>query len=463
MSKSTRAQILLVEDTLSLAYTYMEYLKPEPYAVTHAATGADALAAIDGSDFDVVLLDLNLPDMDGLDILRRIKRDGIDATVVVITAHGSVNVAVDCMREGARDFIVKPFAAERLKVTLRNVIEVRSLSRTMETISLGMTGEGPHGFVGRSPEMQAVYRIVDSAAASDATAFIVGESGTGKEVCAEAIHKTSRRRNGPFVALNCSAIPHGLIESELFGHVKGAFTGATNERDGAAKRADGGTLFLDEIGEMEVELQSKLLRLIQSKTFTKVGGGKEERTDVRFVCATNRDPLAEVQAGRFREDLYYRLNVIPIQMPALRERGGDVALLAETFLKRFAKEEGKAFAHFDDEAMGAMTAHPWPGNVRELQNVIRNIVVLNDGEIVSRAMLPPLAVPPGGPAPRTSAAPMRPAGGEEDDGAIVPLADIERRAIERAIALCGGNIPKAAALLDVAPSTIYRKKQAWGG
>ena len=460
------AKVLLIEDTLSLALTYQEYLKREPYAVRHVANGAEAVAALSEDDFDIVLLDLVLPDMDGLDILRRIQRDGLDCAVVVVTAHGSVNIAVDCMREGARDFIMKPFNAERLRVTLRNVAEVRSLARTVETLASDFTGNGRHGFVGRSPEMQAMYRTIDGAAASNATVFVTGESGTGKELCAAAVHRDSRRRAKPFVALNCGAIPHGLIESELFGHVKGAFTGATNEREGAAKRADGGTLFLDEIGEMEIDLQSKLLRLIQSKTFTKVGGSKEESVDIRFVCATNRDPLADVRAGRFREDLYYRLNVIPIALPPLRERGADVGLLAEHFLRSFAKEEGKAFTEFDAEAMARLQSHLWPGNVRELENVVRNVVVLNDGAVVTRDMLPTLSEGAGAPtAPLAFARPAasaRPNGAmDEDHHEILPLAEVERRAIERAILACGGNIPKAAAMLDVAPSTIYRKRQAW--
>lgn len=457
----SKANVLLVEDTLSLALTYTEYLKHEPYRLRHAETGAQAIAALNEEDFDIVLLDLVLPDMDGLEILRRIERDGLDCAVIVITAHGSVNVAVDCMREGARDFIMKPFNAERLRVTLRNVAETRSLARKVEKMAEDFSGDGRHGFIGRSLEMQAVYKTIDSASASNATVFITGESGTGKEVCANAIHCAGRRRNRPFVALNCGAIPHGLIESELFGHVKGAFTGATGEREGAAKRADGGTLFLDEIGEMEIDLQSKLLRLIQSRSFTKVGGAKEESVDIRIICATNRDPLADVRAGRFREDLYYRLNVIPIALPPLRERGGDVGLLALHFLKSFAKEEGKRFAGFDDEAAMRLERHPWPGNVRELENVVRNVAVLNDAETATAAMLPPLME---GAAPVRNIAAIRPAAmPAEGEAAILPLADVERRAIEQAIALCGGNIPKAAAMLDVAPSTIYRKKQGWGG
>ena len=320
--------------------------------------------------------------------------------------------------------------------------------------------------------MQAIYRIIDSAAGSKATVFISGESGTGKELCAEAIHQKSPRANKPFVAINCGAIPKDLMESEIFGHVKGAFTGAIAEREGAAARANGGTLFLDEVCELDLSLQTKLLRFVQTGTFQKVGGERMEEVDVRFLCATNRDPVAEVAAGRFREDLFYRLHVIPIHLPPLRERGNDVLLVAQKILEAFAAEEGRRFARFTPECEAALAAYPWPGNVRELQNVIRNVVVLNDGDVVSLDMLPSpvgrltvpsqqadaaVAMPPSA----TAALPERDGADDTTPESIRPLADMEREAINRAIRLCGGNIPKAAHFLGVSASTIYRKKQAW--
>jgi DNA-binding NtrC family response regulator len=311
--------------------------------------------------------------------------------------------------------------------------------------------------------MQAVYRIIESAAPSKATVFITGESGTGKEVCAEAIHQCSPRREQPFIALNCAAIPHDLMESEIFGHVKGSFTGAQGDRKGAASLADGGTLFLDEICEMDLDLQSKLLRFIQTGTLQRVGSGKLETVDVRFICATNRDPLLEVKAGRFREDLYYRLHVIPLYLPPLRERGEDILLLARSLLQNYAKEENKRFRDFDAAAARVLLDYPWPGNVRELQNVVRNIVVLNDKELVSPDILPPplngvraLAVATTA-AQQPAATATTPAVG----GPIRPLWLVEKEVIEQAIASCDGNIPKAAALLEISPSTIYRKKQGW--
>ncbi len=374
------ANILLVEDSISLAELYAEELRQADLPVTHVELGKQALAAIRKSVPDVVLLDLGLPDMDGLDILRLIDEEQIPTTVIIITAQGSLNVAVEAMRLGAYDFLVKPFTGERLAVTVNNALERSELKRTVEVFKEDFARNSFHGFVGESLEMQAVYRVIESAAASKATLFITGESGTGKEVCAQAIHRSSPRAKGPFTAINCAAIPNELIESEIFGHVKGAFTGATSDRDGAATLADGGTLFLDEICEMDIGLQAKLLRFIQTGTFQKVGSGKEEKVDIRLVCATNRDPWQEVEAGRFREDLYFRLHVIPMHLPRLADRGDDVLLIAEHFLRTISEEEGKAFQHIAPDAAALISSYDWPGNVRELENIMRNAVVLQDSE-----------------------------------------------------------------------------------
>jgi two-component system repressor protein LuxO len=348
--------------------------------------------------------------------------------------------------------------------------------------------------------MQAVYRTIESVARSRASIFITGESGTGKELAAEAVHKVSGRHGG-FVALNCGAIPRDLLESEIFGHVKGAFTGATDTRIGAARQADGGTLFLDEIGEMPLEMQVKLLRFVQTGTFQPVGGSKPEKVDVRFVCATNRDPLAEVEAGRFREDLYYRLYVVPIELPPLRVRDGDPVLIARHFLKTYAKEERKRFRIFEPEAEAAIRAYPWPGNVRQLQNAVRNAVVMHDAERLEAAMLPamllrappraaasmppvglPAAIPqpvvpppeaaaapapasaePEAPAPAWTRAPMPPPEPLPRPAAIEiqPLWQMEKRLIMAALEQTQQDVPRAASLLEINPSTIYRKLQAW--
>ncbi len=484
------SNILVIEDSPSLSRVYARYLEQGGYACTVAATGGAALDLMAKAAPDAILLDLKLPDMYGLDLLSKVIVDDDPPPVIVITAHGSVNVAVEAMQAGATDFLVKPFKADRLLTALGNVRQRTQMRRLADV----KPHDGPrntyHKFIGASPKMQAVYRTIESAAPSKATVFITGESGTGKELCAEAIHACSGRAKAELVALNCAAIPRDLIESEIFGHHKGAFTGAISDRVGAAAQADGGTLFLDEICEMDLNLQSKLLRFIQTGRFTPVGGTKEVSVDVRFVCATNRHPLVEVTEGRFREDLYYRLHVVPVHMPPLRERDGDVIEIAEQMLESFAAEEGKAFKSFSPEVIAALRAHTWPGNIRELLNVVRNIVVLHDGDAVTLDMLPAMmaqtqhavsqhhglpgqAAAPAHMAPASPAAPstIEADGGQapmainrlprtEDD--IRPLKDVERAFIEAAIDACGGNIPRAAARLGISASTIYRKRLDWG-
>jgi DNA-binding NtrC family response regulator len=364
------------------------------------------------------------------------------------------------MREGAYDFIVKPFAPDRLIVTVRNALDRRRLETLAAANDIVKSGKFC-GLIGASLPMRGVYNVIENAAASRATVFITGESGTGKELCAEAIHQLSPRRDGPFIAVNCGAIPRELMESEMFGHVRGAFTGAVGMRTGAIAQAKGGTLFLDEICEMELALQVKLLRVIQSGEFQKVGGSEVERADIRVVCATNRDPWKEVQAGRFREDLYYRLHVVPCAMPPLRERDDDILMIARHFLGEYAKEEGKLFAEFDDGAAERLRRYAWPGNIRELQNLLRNVVLFNQGTTVADAMLPRLEA---GGAPRpVFDAPVTalPRAERPSLGTIRPLWMVEKEAIEEALGICGGNVPRAAAMLEVNPSTLYRRKAEW--
>jgi DNA-binding NtrC family response regulator len=311
--------------------------------------------------------------------------------------------------------------------------------------------------------MARVYAKINSVAPSMATVFITGESGTGKELCAQAIHDGSARAAGPFIPLNCGAIPPDLLESEVFGHMKGSFTGAISDKPGAAAAADGGTLFLDEICEMDIGLQTKLLRFLQTSTVQPVGSTKPRKVNVRIVCATNRDPLDAVRRGQFREDLYYRLFVVPVHMPPLRERGDDVIEIAEAALARFAAEEGRRFDGLDDEVQALFRRHPWPGNVRQLLNVIRNVVVLNPGGLVHVGMLPfELVHELERPAPLA-----RPDANADDEPNLEglmgrSLAEIERLVVEATIARFGGSVPKAARVLDVSPSTLYRKREAWG-
>ncbi|NVJ97349.1 MAG: sigma-54-dependent Fis family transcriptional regulator [Alphaproteobacteria bacterium] len=459
-SKQNNSSILIVEDSPTLALTYREYLRQAGHEAIIADTGAKAVAAIADNKPQVILLDLKLPDMEGIDILRKLKAEQNDARVIVITAHGSVKVAVEAMQEGASDFILKPFAAERLITTVRNNLEIKRLAGLVEQYAGGQKKKFGR-FIGISPSMQAVYRMIEDCASSKASVFVMGPSGTGKELCAESIHNQSPRRERAFVALNCAAIPANLIESEIFGHKKGAFTGATADRDGAAVAADGGTLFLDEICEMPLDLQAKLLRFIQTGDVVPVGSNTPIKVNVRFVCATNRNPWEEVEAGRFREDLYYRLHVVPIHVPPLAERGQDVLMIARHMLETYSEEEEKNFTEITKEAEARLLAHSWPGNVRELGNVIQSAVVLNDGPELTNEMLDRLM----GPARRRTERQTQIIGavdsGLSNSGAIEPLAIVERRVIENAIKICGGKVRLAAKRLEVNPSTLYRKLKEW--
>lgn len=466
MNSSLR--VLVVEDTASLALTFAGQLEAAGCEVDVVGDGTEARRRVEHAHqpYDVVLLDLKLPDCDGLQLLEMAPEFVEQSSVVVITADGSINRAIQAMRLGAYDFLVKPVAPERLTTTVSRAGERRVLEREVSAARRMNRRERFHGFVGASDAMQAVYRAIENVANSKATVFVTGESGTGKEVTAEAIHQISDRSNGNFVAINCGAIPENLLESELFGHVKGAFTGALENRVGAAKEADGGTLFLDEICEMELKLQVKLLRFLQTGMIQRVGSSRPEAVNVRVICATNRDPAAEVAAGRFREDLFYRLSVLPIELPPLRQRGDDIGLLAQSFLDRFAAEENKYFQPLDAELIGQIQRHSWPGNVRELQNAMRRAVVMSAG--------PKLALPasPGGetaPGVNPSASTREPALPTADSDTPLPpsgfdgmtLEQIERWAIERAIERCGGSIPAAARALDTSPSTLYRKRERW--
>ncbi|WP_087016143.1 sigma-54-dependent transcriptional regulator [Thaumasiovibrio subtropicus] len=480
MEAEAKKRVLMVEDTASVAALYKSYLNPLGMHVDIVGTGGEAKTYVSENPPDLILLDLRLPDIQGMEVLEFVKSLHADLPVIIMTAHGSIDVAVEAMRLGARDFLIKPCEADGLRITVSNVFKRKvAPPEGGEVIATDETGtDGTHyqGFIGKSLKMQGVYRIIESAAASKATVFITGESGTGKEVCADAIHSASPRKGGPFVAINCAAIPKELIESELFGHLKGAFTGAAAERKGAVELAHNGTLFLDELCEMDLDLQSKLLRFIQTGVFHKLGSSKEMKVDVRFVCATNRDPWEEVKAGRFREDLYYRLHVIPLKLPPLCERGDDVIEIARSLLAHMAVEEKKPFVRFDDEVVDIFRKYNWPGNVRQLQNVIRNIVVLNSAEAVAKEMLPPplneisgvnLALEEVG-EPTLSTQDVvqsQPSSLEKSDVTqsrpILPLWQVEKQAIEAAIEACDGNIPRAAGLLEVSPSTIYRKLQTW--
>lgn len=471
---SDSSNILIVEDSPSQARIYQAQLQTAGHNIKIAETGSAAEKLVNKEEFDCILLDLGLPDMNGNELLDRWQKEKKSTSVVVITANGSINTAVESIKLGAFDFLTKPFSDQRLMTTVNNALANSQLKSTVQTYQQKIDRNSFCEFVGSSLPMQSVYHTLESAANSKASVFITGESGTGKELAANAIHKLSPRSSAPFIAINCSAIPENLMESELFGHVKGAFTGATSDRDGVASLAHGGTLFLDEICEMDVGLQAKLLRFIQLGTYQKVGGKTTRQADIRFVTATNKDPLEQVRLNKFREDLYYRLHVVPVRMPALRERSKDVEQIAYHFLETISQEEGKAFKTISNDAMASLLSCDWPGNVRELENTIRNIIVLNDGSELDLPMLQNVfsnqqarcfdgnfSEPQQ--APLDSRAPLN--HGEhiyQNSGdRTLPLWQVERDAIEGAIENTNGNIQKAARVLEISPSTIYRKREHW--
>jgi two-component system repressor protein LuxO len=454
--------ILIVEDSPSLAMTAQAHLEPLGHTVLIAGDGKSAWEILNSRPVDCVLLDLKLPDIDGITILEELRTRPAPPAVIVVTANASLATAVHAVRSGAFDYLVKPFAPTRLTTTVEIALGSVALRREVETLRRTVERAEFADFVGRSLPMQAVYRTIEAAAQSTASVFITGESGTGKELAAEALHRLSPRKARQLVILNCGAIPRDLLESTIFGHVRGAFTGATTDQEGAAARSDGGTLFLDELGEMDIALQTKLLRFIQTGTYQRVGDPVTRRADIRFVAATNRDPAEAVREGRLREDLFYRLNVVPLRMPPLRDRGEDIILIARRFLTQFAQADRKSFTAFAPEVEARLLAFSWPGNVRQLQNVVRNVVVLHDGKIVTPAMLPPLEDNASPPREAPAVAVLRPAAlPDAEDGEILPLAAMERRYIERAIDSCGGNLQEAARKLGISPSTIYRKKEGW--
>ncbi|WP_422369097.1 sigma-54-dependent transcriptional regulator [Pelagibius sp.] len=466
-------EILIIEDTGSLLILYSEWLRNAGLDVDTAESGTEALEKLRSGFYRVALLDLQLPDLTGFDVLRVIGEEAIPTAVVVVTSDASINTAVEAMRAGAYDFVVKPVSESRLVTTTANAVERQALQKVVDDVRGSVDEIRRHGFVGSSPVMLGVYKTIESVASSTVPVFITGESGTGKEICAEAIHRAGPRSKKPFIALNCAAIPKDLIESEIFGHVQGAFTGATKSRVGAAKSADGGTLFLDEICELDLSLQAKLLRFLQTGTVQPVGSDKATAVNLRIVCATNREPRLEVAEGRFREDLFYRLHVVPLRLPALRARGADILELAASFLAEYASDDGKSFKAFSPEAETRLMAHDWPGNVRELQNVIRGAVVLNDAKVLTADMLGLADEGLGGAAPGpTEGVRIMP---EPQGNAELPLsgdasitlaldrsfAENERKLIEAVIDRCDGSVPKAARILNVSPSTIYRKREAW--
>jgi two-component system response regulator HydG len=443
-----RGRILVADDDAGARSGLATLLRSEGFEVDLAEDGERALARLQETAPDVLVTDLQMPGLDGLQLLEQAKEATPELVAILVTAFADVDTAVQAMQKGAEHYLTKPVQTDELLVVIDRALERRRLeleatelrSRLREHLSFG-------NIVGSSPAMQAVFDVVEQVASTKATVLITGESGTGKELVAQAIHQNGPRSKAPFVKLHCAALAETILESELFGHEKGAFTGAVGRREGRFKQAEGGTLFLDEIGEISPAIQVKLLRFLQERTFERVGGNETLRVDVRIIAATNRDLQAEVAAGKFREDLFYRLNVVNIEMPPLRARPSDLLPLAAHFLERFAKDNGKRIEGFADDAIERIGAYRWPGNVRELENVIERAVVLCDGSKLTAKHLPT------GVGPSTRA------------GVRIPgstMDEIERHAIVSTLEACGGRTAQAAQMLDISIRKIQYKIHEYG-
>jgi len=438
--------LLLVEDTASLRKLYSSVLERSGYEVLAVATLADARTAMAEAEPDVVLLDLMLPDGDGMALVSEAAGALPRCKVIVITANGSIHRAVEAMRAGAFDLLPKPVESQHLLNVVMNALSEARMDRAEPA-------RPPLGFIGSSPAMHAVFKRVRKVAGSMAPVLVTGESGTGKQICAEAIHELSSRADGPFVTVNCASVSAEMLEPEIFGS-DGAEPGL-----GAVLQAEGGTLFLDEFCDMDQRLQGLLLKLLQNSAFVPPGSNVARMTNTRVICATSRDPLTEVRAGRLRADLYYRLHVLPIHLPPLRERGGDVIEIAEALLEKICAREGRDVPRLAEDVRALFRDHPWPGNVRQLNNVLWSVVVNAPGPVITRA-----ALPDGFAEAAEGLAPGRPVTPDEAVDALagLTLAEVERRLIERTIALHEGSVPAAARQLGVSPSTIYRKLESWG-
>ncbi|MCY1009258.1 sigma-54 dependent transcriptional regulator [Nannocystis pusilla] len=445
-----KGRILVVDDEPNARQGLQKLLRHEGYEVRIDADGAAALRTAGEFVPDVVVTDLRMPGMDGMELLKRLREQDRDIPVIVATAFGDISSAVAAMRVGADDYITKPIDIDGLVLSIERAMERRSLRIEAENLrrqARDRDGSGLQGLLGTSPAMQSVYRMAKQVSGSRATVLLTGESGTGKGELARAIHALGPRAKEPFIALHCAALAESLLESELFGHEKGSFTGADRQRQGRFEQAHKGTLFLDEIGEISPTLQVKLLRVLQERTFERVGGGESIKVDVRLIAATNRDLAREVREGRFREDLFYRLNVVHIELPPLRLRARDSLLLAEHFLRRFVEENHSSIKGFTERAREKIVRHTWPGNVRELENAIERAVVMCDGDMIGVDHLPFEGAP------------------DVQGGVRIPgatMAEIERHAILATLDAVGGSTARAAEILDLSVRTIQYRMHTYG-
>jgi len=445
--------VLIVDDEAGVRSALSGVLRDEGYGVEAVDSGEACLERVLRANFDVIILDIWLPGLDGLATLERLQELRVDTPVIMISGHGNIESAVRAIKVGAFDFVEKPLSLDKTVLVVGNAVRQRRLE--LENRELRATMDRRHTIVGESYVLRQLLEQVAMAAPTNGRVLIYGENGTGKELVARTIHMRSRRAKGPFIEVNCAAIPEELIESELFGHMKGAFTGAVSDRRGKFELADGGTLFLDEIADMSVKTQAKVLRALQEQIVEPVGGTSSVKVDVRVIAATNKDLPTEIRAGRFREDLYFRLNVIPIFVPPLRARQSDIPLLAEHFLSGFAREYGRRAKALSAEATAELQRYPWPGNVRELRNLTERLMIMVPGEVIAEGDVAFLS--------RDTVAPV-PTEAPEDP--LVPLHDardrFEQQYILRALAAQQGNISRTAEVLGVERSNLYRKMKAFG-
>jgi len=451
-------RVLLVDDDPAVGKVLGALLTQAGIRNEHVSSAEAALVALTHKSFDVVVTDLRMPGMGGMELLGQVSERFPDIPVVVLTAHGTVPEAVEAMKKGARDFMLKPFDREEILFVVRKALAGAQAPMPSSPATRGA------GFIGESPGMRQVYALLQRAAAGNATVLIRGESGTGKELAARALHEQSPRKAGPFVKLNCAALPETLLESELFGYEKGAFTGAASRKPGRVELAQGGTLFLDEIGDISQAVQVKLLRVLQEREFERLGGTQTIKADVRFVAATHRPLEQRVKEGLFREDLFYRLNVVPVWLPPLRERPEDIEPLALHFATTLGEANGKPEARLEPQAMALLREQPWPGNVRQLQNFVERLVVLSDGPLLTAADVqrelsrsPGLDAP--APAPTSGAVPASGVGGETLDAR---RKEAEKEALRAALQRAGDNRTLAARLLGISRRTLYNKLEEHG-
>ena len=447
------ASILVVDDEPGVRSSISGVLKDEGFEVDTAETGEECLEKANGAAYDVIVLDIWLPGLDGLTTLQRLRERQIDSQVVIISGHGNIESAVRAIKMGAYDFIEKPLSLEKTVLVVRNALRQRDLEAENRVLRAKVDRQQQHTMVGESPAMNYLREQVSQAAPTNGRILILGENGTGKELVARTIHQTSRRKSGPFVEVNCAAIPEDLIESELFGHVRGAFTGAVADKPGRFEQANGGTIFLDEIADMSLKTQAKVLRVLQEQVMERVGGTQRIKVDVRVLAATNKDLPGEIRAGRFREDLYFRLNVIPIFVPALRDRQQDIPVLAEHFMALLAAEYGRRPKRLAPEAAARLQQYGWPGNVRELRNVIERVIIMVGGDTITAQDLGFLG---------RDGVPDAPV----SKGPVVPLSEardhFEKDYILRILASQNGNMSRTAEILGVERSNLYKKLRAFG-